>query len=297
MRYSECMDADTVADTLYGLPRDEFTAARDERVREARSAGDRDLASEIGRLRKPSTAAWLVNLLVRDQPADIDGLVGLGGALRQAHSELDGEALRRLSGQRHELVAALVRQARAIGRSAGHRVSEAVARELESTFTAALTDPGAARAVATGRLTSSLDAGSSGDWSWTPGGDGQQPERDDPGRPQHGRRPAPKRSRTTQHDRMQRDLDTAREDASAAASEREGAEHAATEAERREAEANHAVADRRAELEAAERAADDAVRESREARSAYETAERRAQDARHRVQDLEERLDQQGRAR
>ncbi len=41
-------------------------------------------------------SAWASNLLVREQPDEVQRLVHLGEALRQAHQDLDGEQLREL---------------------------------------------------------------------------------------------------------------------------------------------------------------------------------------------------------
>ncbi len=280
------MDLDTVTDELYALPRDEFIAARDERSRQARSDGDRELATEIGRLRKPSTAAWLANLLAHEQPDEINGLVELGDALRTAHSELDGDALRRLSGQRHELVAALAGQARRLGRSAGHQVSDSVSRELEDTFTAALGDPDAARVLAAGRLTSGLQPGAGDGWGWPSGYGGRQPRRE----PEEPDRRETQRQRQ-QRGRLRHDLDAAWRAASDAEASLHEAADALGRAERTEAEANQAVTDRRAELEAAERAAGQAADEKVAARRNHEAADRQASEAQQRADDLHRRLE------
>ncbi|HEY4421440.1 MAG TPA: hypothetical protein VGN22_18080, partial [Pseudonocardia sp.] len=155
-------DLDPVADELYALPRDEFTAARNAAAKRARQSGDKKLAEQIQALRRPSTAAWLANLLSREHPDEVKALVNLGDGLRAAQDQLEGEALRRLSQQRHEVVHGLVEQARALARSAGNPASDAVTRELEDTFTAAVNSSAAAEAVAGGRLTSALDPAEAG---------------------------------------------------------------------------------------------------------------------------------------
>ena len=66
------MDLDEVADELYAVPPDEFVAVRKQRQDDARAAGNRTLAREIGALPKPTTAAWVANLLARQQRA-VDG--------------------------------------------------------------------------------------------------------------------------------------------------------------------------------------------------------------------------------
>ncbi|MPZ65302.1 MAG: hypothetical protein GEU83_07200 [Pseudonocardiaceae bacterium] len=280
------MDLDTVTDELYALPRDEFIAVRDERARQARADGDRELATEIGRLRKPSTAAWLANLLAREQPGEINGLVELGEALRRAHSELDGDALRRLSGQRHELVAELAGQARQLGRSAGRQVSESVSRELEDTFTAALGNPDAARVLAAGRLSSGLQPGASDEWGW-PSGGGSQQHGSDPGVQQRGSEPRTRQRDQKQRDQLRRDLDAARRAASDAEASLRDAADSLSRAERNEDAANQTVTERRAELAAAEHAAGEAADERAAARRNHEAADRQARQSQQRVDDLE----------
>ncbi len=75
---------EAAVDELYSLPREEFVAARDARAKEARSAGQRELATAIRVLRKPTVAAWLVNLLAREHPGEIRGLGQLGTVPRVA---------------------------------------------------------------------------------------------------------------------------------------------------------------------------------------------------------------------
>ncbi|WP_264925832.1 hypothetical protein, partial [Streptomyces sp. A012304] len=150
------MDLDTVADELYGLRPEEFTAARATRMAAARTAGDRALADRIGKLRRPSRSAWASNLLVRERPDEIEPLLRLGQALRQAHHDLDGTQLRALVRRQRQLVGALARQAGELTAAAGHPIGEDARREVESTLHAVLADEDAARAWATGRLVKPL---------------------------------------------------------------------------------------------------------------------------------------------
>ncbi|MFF9121283.1 hypothetical protein ACF09Y_37990 [Streptomyces massasporeus] len=152
------MDYDSVADELYALRPEEFTAARASAMASARTAGDRELAERIRTLRKPSLAAWVSNLLVRSSPGEVEPLLRLGEGLRQAHQELDGTQLRELSRRRHALVRALSLQARQLAKEAGHPIGESVQREVENTLHAVLADPEAARAWAGGRLAKPLAA-------------------------------------------------------------------------------------------------------------------------------------------
>jgi hypothetical protein len=145
-----------VADGLYAKVPDEFVAARDAAVRQARADGDNALAAALAGLRRPTVGAWLANLLVREHRSELTDLVELGSALRDAQSSLDGVALRDLARQRQQVVAALVGLARRAAAEQGRRVGAAPAAELESTLVAALADPDAAQRLLAGQLSSSL---------------------------------------------------------------------------------------------------------------------------------------------
>lgn len=145
-----------VAQQLYSLPPGSFREARDERAGQARTEGDRELARAIGKLRRPTVTAWLVNQLVREAGDQLGELLDLGAQLREAQSALAGTTMRELSGRRRELVSALTRAAQRLAREAGQAVSEQTERELAATLEAALADPAAAEAVGSGRLTTAL---------------------------------------------------------------------------------------------------------------------------------------------
>ncbi len=63
-------------------------------------------------------SAWLANQLVRSHRAELEPLLELGGALRDATEKLDGDQLRELSRQQQKVMYALVQQARALARAA-----------------------------------------------------------------------------------------------------------------------------------------------------------------------------------
>ncbi|GAA3062045.1 hypothetical protein [Actinokineospora globicatena] len=137
-------------DDLYGLPRADFVPARRELAKRLRADGDREAATRVEKLPKPTTAAWLVNHLVRAEPARVDALVELGADLRAAHAKADGARLRELARRRTEVVAELVA-------AAGEGLSEATVRELEEMFTTAVADEGAAEVLRAGRVASVRD--------------------------------------------------------------------------------------------------------------------------------------------
>ncbi len=150
-----------IADDLYALPLADFTPARDALVKEHR--GDKSLAAGVKGLRKASLAAWVVNLLVRRDPDQVDQVLSVGAALREAQADLDAAQLRELTKQRRQLTASVTTTARRMAREEGVKVTEAVADQVEATLTAAMLEPDAARAVRSGMLVTALAATGLGD--------------------------------------------------------------------------------------------------------------------------------------
>ena len=158
------MNLDDVVTQLYALPPEEFTAARTEAAAAAKTAGDRDLAKQIGALRRPTVGAWLVNLLAHQRPDLIGDLLALGDALRGAQRNLRGGELRELSAQRRTMVTALAREARALAVAAGRGVRAALPLdEVQNTLTAARADSDVAEEVRRGRLVKPVEFGGFGE--------------------------------------------------------------------------------------------------------------------------------------
>ncbi|GAB6936870.1 hypothetical protein ACQP60_16075 [Isoptericola variabilis] len=147
-----------VAGELYGLEPAAFVPARDARSAALRADGEDEAADRVKRLRKPSTAAWVVNLLARAEADQVEQVVELGAAFREAQDDLDGKRLRELTRQRRQLVAAVAARARSLAVEAGTAVSGAVLTQVESTLTAAMIDADAGRAVRSGLLVGPLQA-------------------------------------------------------------------------------------------------------------------------------------------
>lgn len=144
-----------VADELYGLTLPEFTPTRDARAKELK-ASDAQLATRVKGLRKPSMAAWVVNLLVRQESEQVAQVLQVGAALREAQASLAGEELRALTRQRRQLTAAVTQRARALAAQNGQKVTPAVSDQVEATLTAAMVDEDCAAAVRSGLLVAAL---------------------------------------------------------------------------------------------------------------------------------------------
>jgi hypothetical protein len=136
-----------VADRLYALEPEEFTAARDDEAK----AADADERRQIKALRKPTVAAYVVNMLARQQRDDVETLVALGDDLRKA---MAGKGdIRELSEQRRDAIRELVHSA---PDAAGRELAAAVEEEVAATLEAATADPDLGAAVLSGRLVKPL---------------------------------------------------------------------------------------------------------------------------------------------
>ena len=136
------MDVEEIADRLYALPPEEFTAARDEEAKQADSAY---LRKAVMALRKPTAAAHAVNQLTRHRASDVDALIALGDRIRAAMGN-DATEVRRLTDERRTLIAGLV----------DPDLSAAVQEEVTATLEAATADADLAAAVRSGRLVKPL---------------------------------------------------------------------------------------------------------------------------------------------
>jgi hypothetical protein len=269
------VSVEDVADELYALPPEDFTAAR-----AAAAKADKTAAKEINTLRKPTVGAWLVNTLVRAEPDLLDQLLALGPALAEAQSAGKGAELRELSDQRRQLVAAVTDQA---FEAADREPTAALRAEVESTLEAALADPATADAVRTGRLTRALSYAGFG------GVDLEGAVAVGPARPagkksaaKPAKAPAKSAAKAAKPDRS-KDIAAAEARAQEAAGDLDDAVRACEQAQHDQDLAEAAEQQAAADVTAAE----EALRAAREARTAAEQAARKA---RHRTEQAAEKV-------
>ncbi|MDT0615829.1 hypothetical protein [Streptomyces lancefieldiae] len=283
---------ESVLDELYTTPPDDFVARREEHAAAARTSGRKEDARRIHAARRPTLAAWAANLLPHSRPEETRRFLELGQALREAHRTLDAAGLRELSAQRRRIVSALSGQAARLAREAGHHLSEAAQREVESTLRAVLADPDSADQWAGGRLTGSLTPPSEFPSGTAPAGPvprKRSPRPDSPG-PSTGTRT---RDELAERRRL-RQVELARaeqvaEEASRKLSDRR-AEQADAEASLRRANDEHDRA--RAELSAAEQR----LREAHERLDLAERGRREAEEGGRAAAEALARAERQARA-
>src|SRR3989440_3015544 len=149
-------------DRLYGLPLEEFTAARNELSTRLRKAGQAEAAESVRTFRKPSVAVWAVNQLARRHADEVHELVTAGERLRDAQvTAMRGEgadAVRDATAAERESLRKLTRLAERLlseeSRAATHATLERIARTLRS----AAVDPAAAALLAAGRLPDEVES-------------------------------------------------------------------------------------------------------------------------------------------
>ncbi|HEY3763545.1 MAG TPA: hypothetical protein VGL44_00180 [Gaiellales bacterium] len=250
---------------LYGVTPDAFVAARADAVKELRSQGRRDAAAAVGRLRKPTVAAWVVNRVARDEPDLVRELLAAGARLgdvqRSAGSPQD---LRAAIVAEAAAVDALVRAAAALAGSGG--AAETTLARVRETFHAAALDPELGEDVRRGVVAHEQQA------VGFPAGLAVPAQR---------ARPAARRPRGKQKATRPQVVDAVaakRRERAAAAAERAGAQLATAQAALGEAESG---------LRNAERAAERARKAVDAASAAHEDAGRRAAEASEHLRELE----------
>lgn len=147
-----------IADDLYALALVDFTPTRDAHAKELKGAGEVELAKTVKALKKPSLAAWVVDLFVRREAEQVEQVLSMGAALREAQAGMSGEDLRSLTRQRRQLTAAITQQVRSLAAEEGVKLTQSVADQVEATLTAAMIDERCGQAVRSGLLVTALAA-------------------------------------------------------------------------------------------------------------------------------------------
>ena len=283
------------ADELYGLPDDEFTAARDALAKRLRSEKRREEADEVKGLRRPNVAAGAINRAVREH--GVDDLLAAGEALREAHEALlsgdgDAAAVREVTAREREAVRDFARLA------LGDDATASTDEKVRATLHAASVDDDVRALLEAGKLERDAEAGADPMALLAAGAGATKPrrsattksdrsapakpkaERSAPAKPQRSGKPSDAQQR------REKAAERAREAADRALTAQAEAETAAERARATLEEAEEAAQKARAvveDLEAHERAARRGVKE------AEAEAERRRTEARRAVKAAESR--------
>jgi hypothetical protein len=267
------MDFDTVAGELYGGDLAEFVSARNAAAKAAKAEGNAELAARIRDLRKPTTAAAIVNRLARNDPGRLRELAEVGDELRDAHTRLAGDDLRALTRHRGELVRQIIHDLPSM--------TDTVSREVEATLEAVAADPGTAALALAGRLTSVAHQDTD---QWftlaanSPPSTGKRPaklvDKAEPAKPKRDHR-----REEEERARVRAERDRLRKEAAERAKDRAVAERDLVRTERAAEQANARVEDLRTRLAEAEERAERATAEFEKAKESYEQADEVANEA------------------
>jgi hypothetical protein len=156
-------DVERELDRLYGLPLDEFTAARNDLAKRLRKAGDKDGAERVAKLRKPSITAWAINQAARGSPDEIQALIDAGRELFEAQkAALGGKAGDRFEAaqtRQRDAVRVVVRTSRSILEESGHAANEQAAERIAATLRAASVDEAGQQLLEKGRFDEDFEGG------------------------------------------------------------------------------------------------------------------------------------------
>lgn len=145
---------EAIAAELYTSPLSEFVSARNAH---AKDTSDAELAAQIRALRKPSVAAWVVNVFARERSSQLGEALRLAEELREAQEDLDARALAQLGRDRRALTRRLASSAAELAEARGESITASTLEAVTQTIAAAFFDQAAAAAVASGRLVRELE--------------------------------------------------------------------------------------------------------------------------------------------
>ena len=148
----------TALDDLYREHPSEFVAARDELAKGLRSDGDREEADRVKKLKRPSAAAWLLNVVALAQPKPLRAFAKASQALEKAQqAALEGgdkevEKWRAAAAREREAAQAVIDAAEKAAGDAGHPATKQALDLVDGTLRAAAADPELRERVVAGRL-------------------------------------------------------------------------------------------------------------------------------------------------
>jgi hypothetical protein len=265
--------ADAELDELFAAKPEDFTALRTKLAAAAKGRGDAETAKRIAAVRKPTTAAWVVNRLVVGDTTVRERVDDLRERLRAAHAEMDGERIRGLSTEQRRLVDELAKAG--FSEASMANPPAALRDDVVGTLQAAVADPDVAARL--GRLAKAERWSGFGDFGDTAMVFTTTTRRE---------KPAPKSSKPVEPVKEQpRDDKRVKARADLAAAER-----AKAEADDALSELQSDLATARLRQQDASRRLDEADRGLAAAEDAYDAAKQASRDAANLVKDAKAKL-------
>ena len=144
------------AAALYLVSPEEFTAERDRVARELKHMGDGESASQVKSLKKPTVAAYALNLVSSREPAQIKELLSADEQLRNARTR---EEMQEAKSRRQKTINSITGAALSVlaeqNRASGAQIKEKIAE----TLLAVANDEEARELLEEGRLTREIAPG------------------------------------------------------------------------------------------------------------------------------------------
>jgi hypothetical protein len=149
-------------DRLFGLPLDEFTAARNDLARRLKAERETEAAEQVRTLSKPSVPAWALNQLSRHDPGAVRALLTAGDAVRKAQRSLlerggPADSLRGAIAEQRDAIRTLADRARDLLDAAGRSATPAMIDRIRRMLEAAAVEEEGRRLLKAGRLTGELE--------------------------------------------------------------------------------------------------------------------------------------------
>jgi len=139
------------AERLYAVPLEDFVAERKQLAKELRAGGDREAATEVAKLPKPTPPAWALNQLAREEPDAVGEWLEAAAALREATAN-PGPGLRDAMAEHRDATRRLLATARDRARPSGRPLSEPMLDRVRDLLQAATAAPDQAEALRRGAI-------------------------------------------------------------------------------------------------------------------------------------------------
>jgi hypothetical protein len=141
-------------DRLYGAPLEDFIAERAKLAKELRGDGDRETAEDVGKLAKPTAAAWALNHVAREEPSAVEEWLDAAQALRDASAApAQSDDLREAIAAHRDATVRLTNVVRDRAQPSGRPLSGAMVERVRALLRSATSDDGAFERLRAGRVT------------------------------------------------------------------------------------------------------------------------------------------------
>jgi hypothetical protein len=155
---AKSLEPDERLDELYRGEPKEFVAGRNGLAKELRAAGDREAAERVGKLRRPSAAAWMLNRVALESPEELHEFAAATAALeREQARAVEGDegaaaGWREAAAREREATEAVVARAERLATDAGQAPNARTLDLVASTLRAGAGDAELRDAILRGRL-------------------------------------------------------------------------------------------------------------------------------------------------